>query len=234
MENREDTAAPSDPTQILLGSCGFELGLAGLAILLGWAAGPDPRELIPQPGQWRQIGIGLLYGTVASVPWMLVLLILNKIPWKWLQDLFSTSLHALEFLKPLGTWELAALAASAGVGEELLFRGWLQYSLSGPVNEWTTANLTSAILVSSVIFGLVHAISRAYVVFAFLMSAYLGVLFVVTGNLLVPVVTHAVYDFFALMMLSSHLHSGVTDGDEAQSNGQPQDGAANKSSDKAE
>jgi membrane protease YdiL (CAAX protease family) len=56
-------------------------------------------------------------------------------------------------------------------------------------------------VVASVLFGLVHAITRAYVVIAALFGAYLGWLWLVTGDLTVPIVVHALYDFLVLVYL---------------------------------
>jgi membrane protease YdiL (CAAX protease family) len=53
------------------------------------------------------------------------------------------------------------------------------------------------------VFGLAHPISTTYAVLASLIGIYLGFLFVATDNLLVPIVTHAAYDFLALVYLLS-------------------------------
>ena len=50
-------------------------------------------------------------------------------------------------------------------------------------------------------FGLLHPITRAYAVIAALLGAYLGGLWLAGGNLLTPIVAHALYDFVALVYL---------------------------------
>ena len=55
--------------------------------------------------------------------------------------------------------------------------------------------------VASVLFGLAHAITVSYVLLAALMGLYLGWLWIATGNLLVPIMAHAGYDFLALVYL---------------------------------
>lgn len=90
-------------------------------------------------------------------------------------------------------WQLAVIAALAGLCEETLFRGALQGGLSpklGPGGAWAVASL---------LFGLCHAANRPYAVAATLLGAWLGGLYALTGNLLVPVLTHAFYDFVALL-----------------------------------
>lgn len=93
------------------------------------------------------------------------------------------------------TAQLVAISLLAGVAEELLFRGVIQVSLQqllGPVG---------GLLVASALFGAAHWISVAYVAFASLMGLYLGLLYWMTGNLLVPVIIHGLYDFLALRLL---------------------------------
>ena len=53
----------------------------------------------------------------------------------------------------------------------------------------------------AILFGLLHAVNVAYAVLAALMGLYLGWLWMATGNLAVPIVAHAVYDFLALVYI---------------------------------
>ncbi|HWI57421.1 MAG TPA: CPBP family intramembrane glutamic endopeptidase, partial [Bacillota bacterium] len=89
--------------------------------------------------------------------------------------------------------QLAILSLIAGIGEEALFRGAIQGSLAERVG------LTLAVALSSALFGASHLITWTYGIIAAFISVYLGLLWIGTGNLLVPMVTHAVYDFVALM-----------------------------------
>jgi membrane protease YdiL (CAAX protease family) len=89
--------------------------------------------------------------------------------------------------------QLATLSAVAGLGEELLFRFFLQ----SWVSQWTGAAV--GLLLASLVFGVCHWVSPAYALIAALVGAYLGVLFILTSNLLVPALAHAVYDFVALV-----------------------------------
>ena len=54
---------------------------------------------------------------------------------------------------------------------------------------------------ASVLFGLLHPITAAYVVLAALIGLYLGCLFDLTESLLVVVVAHALYDFVLLVWM---------------------------------
>jgi membrane protease YdiL (CAAX protease family) len=67
--------------------------------------------------------------------------------------------------------------------------------LAGWLGPW------AALALVSVLFGLVHPITPAYAVLATLAGAYLGWAYLASGNLLVPVLAHALYDFTALVYL---------------------------------
>jgi uncharacterized protein len=91
--------------------------------------------------------------------------------------------------------ELLLLAACAGVGEEALFRGVIQAALLDRLPAWVALALTA------LLFGAAHALSAAYAVLATLMGLYLGGLQLAGDNLLVPILTHGLYDLVALRLL---------------------------------
>jgi membrane protease YdiL (CAAX protease family) len=95
-----------------------------------------------------------------------------------------------------GPGSLALVALMAGVAEEALFRGVIQVSLLGRVP------VAAAVGIAAVVFGAAHWVSTTYAVLACLVGLYLGVLFQTSGNLLVPITTHALYDFIALLVLA--------------------------------
>lgn len=140
---------------------------------------------------WEAIGWGLL-GAAAMV---LLLWIIDKFPhgpFRQVKDLGDYIRPILRNCEPIDYWLLATLA---GFCEEILFRGWGQGLLSQYVSPWT-ANLLLAIP-----FGLCHAISMTYIVVAGIISVFLGGLLIWTDNLLVPMITHGVYDLIALYMV---------------------------------
>jgi membrane protease YdiL (CAAX protease family) len=66
-----------------------------------------------------------------------------------------------------------------------------------------------ALALASVIFGVFHLVTKTYALIATLIGAYLGILWMVVGNLLAPIATHAVYDFVALAyFLRAHVRQG--------------------------
>ena len=99
------------------------------------------------------------------------------------------------FFQSCTVLDLAAISVVAGLGEEMLLRGVIQ----GALARWL--GVRPALALASAIFGLVHAITLTYILLAVLAGAYLGLVWLTTGNLLTAVVTHAVYDFVMLVFL---------------------------------
>jgi membrane protease YdiL (CAAX protease family) len=97
--------------------------------------------------------------------------------------------------------ELALLAALAGLGEELLFRGVVQSGLARII----PAPLD--LLAASSLFGLAHFATATYAIVAAVMGLYLGIMFLVQGTLFAPIVTHALYDFVALLLVVRRYHA---------------------------
>jgi len=99
-----------------------------------------------------------------------------------------------EVLGRLSLADCLLLAAWSSVGEEAFFRGALQ-----PLLGWVTASL---------VFGLVHFVPRReflpWTGFAVLVGFLLGWLFEATGNLVAPVVAHAVVNALNLRFLALH------------------------------
>ena len=91
--------------------------------------------------------------------------------------------------------ELVLVAALAGLGEEALFRGVVQTALLPHLPAW------AAVAATAMLFGLAHFLSPIYAVLATLVGGYLGWLLLASGNLLVPILAHALYDLVALGLL---------------------------------
>jgi len=95
-----------------------------------------------------------------------------------------------------GDWSilrLAIISALAGLCEEALFRALLQGGLTELLGTWP------ALFAAGIVFGILHRITWIYAILASLIGLYLGTLWIWTGNLLVPVLSHALYDFVALL-----------------------------------
>jgi uncharacterized protein len=172
-------------------AAGFEASLAVVALGLGWLLGIKPLETLT----WAPDSLG--WGIAAALPLFSVLWLMVRFPWGPFRDLLRIVDELVVTMFHRATlFELAMISLMAGIGEELLFRGVVQTALS----QWTGSEI-AALIVSGVLFGVVHSVTRTYTVLATLVGIYLGWLWLVTGNLLAPVVTHAVYDFGALWYL---------------------------------
>lgn len=164
--------------------------LIGAAVLRHWT-GADERV----PLEWS--ARGLLVGVVASAPTLLLLV--------WLLRTRLPAVRRLdrlveEILAPLvrrgGVVGVVVISILAGLGEELLFRGWLQVEL----DRWGLG-VWPALLLASAVFGALHWITAWYALLAGLIGAYYGVLLWTTGDLLVPATAHFVHDLVALGLL---------------------------------
>jgi membrane protease YdiL (CAAX protease family) len=192
------------PDELFTTAVVFELALGALALFLGWALGPDARAMIPEfsfENGWM-IAKGIGYGCLAAIPVLVFIDVVRRLPFE--------SVRALERLGEDGMFkallelrgiELVLISICAGVGEELLFRGWLMYFLAaGGDGGPTMVQLGAALVASSIAFGLVHPITKLYVVLAAIMGLYFGLLLIWTENLLVPIAAHAAYDAVQLII----------------------------------
>jgi uncharacterized protein len=169
----------------------FEGGLAVAACVAGLFMDVPPWQRIVW--KWNQVGVGI----AAAVPMILGLLAIRRVhtgPLARLNEVVDQLLVPL-FIR-CNMVQLAVVGAVAGIGEEFLFRGVMQ-----PLVGDFLGNI-AGIAITSVIFGLLHAVTRTYAVLAFLVSVYLGWLAIATNDLLAPILTHAIYDFFALVYLT--------------------------------
>ena len=146
--------------------------------------------LLPFAVHWMAI----LYGVIGSIPCLLLLyFLLSTTGWKWkpLQNIYEILDDFLPTLREMSTWQLIVLGLSAGIGEESLFRGVLQ-----PMLTWMMP-VSVSIVVTSLVFGLLHAVTPTYFILATMISIYLGWMAVVCDNLLVPILIHGIYDAIA-------------------------------------
>lgn len=169
----------------------FEGGLVVVALLIGWGFDVDPLERFAW--EWSAVGWGL----AGVVPLYSTFLLFARFP---VGPLGEIKQLLLELLGPIlvncRKTEMAVIALLAGLGEEVLFRGLLLPLTGGD-------SFYFGLIWSSLLFGLAHAITPTYVVLAAIAGAYLAVQWQLTDNLLVPIITHAVYDYLAFVKLSS-------------------------------
>src|SRR5262249_7347214 len=178
--------------QLMILAVLFEGGMVAGALLLGWLTGVSFWERL----WWDSLHLAL--GIAAALPLLLLLILFSPLSWGPLERIRR---FVDEVVRPLfrrcTLLDFVIICVLAGAGEELLFRGFVQDALAAEYGPWT------ALVAASLLFGLLHPITFTYVVLAALAGAYFGRLYLASGNLLVPIVAHALYDFVALVWLLS-------------------------------
>jgi membrane protease YdiL (CAAX protease family) len=186
--------------------CLFELSLLVFALLWGhWFQFPVLADV--------RFGLKpLLIGAAAALPPLIFFL------WTLRSELPIFRRHRRlmeELIRPMfSRWsvvQLGVLSLVAGVSEEVLFRAAIQGSLGDRVGS------SLALVLASLAFGAVHLLTWTYGGVVVIIGAYLGWLWIWTGNLLVPITVHAVYDFLALVyFLRIHRPENQAEGTERE------------------
>lgn len=114
-----------------------------------------------------------------------------------------------EFGRTLGALNLRQafiFALASGVGEEMLFRGFLQQYLSGVVFTGAAGDWLG-LTASSLVFGMLHIGPDVrkmlpWTGLAIVLGFAFGLMYLYTGNLLAPIVAHFTINFFNLQTIS--------------------------------
>ncbi len=172
-----------------------EGGLVVLALGLGWWLGCPPLRTL----RWTLAGAS--WGAAAGgLMLLLIPATLRLRMWPFSDVLRVVEELLVPMFRDCRLVDLAVIAALAGLGEEMLFRGVIQDAVSGRVGG--PYGIWIGLAVASLLFGAAHPFSSGYFVLATLMGLYLGGIWIAFDhNLLVPVTAHAVYDFLALVYL---------------------------------
>ena len=171
--------------------------LIPLALLLALLLGQTPWSEFRWP-----LGT-LLLSLAATMPLVGGLALFAALGPRWFRELDALVRPAVEALfGGRGHFAVVVAALLAGFGEELLFRGVLQAWLSGLIGPWF------GVALAAIVFGLLHAVSRAYFVVATAMGLYLGALYAFTDNLTVVSLVHALYDWVAIEYVRLRIGDG--------------------------
>jgi len=170
----------------------FLISQCALAAVALWLV---DENLWAEQSQEYSILSSLLYGVVlAVVNWALLFVGVKNVP------LFADKTREMlapirQILMSMKAWQLVIVALMAGVSEELFFRALLQ--------NYTAQYLPGliSILLVSIVFGLLHASSMAYFVFAFVISLIFGIVYFVEPDIVMLVVWHGVYDVIAMLVI---------------------------------
>lgn len=180
----EDVSEATKAWSTIAGSLVF----VGLAFFIGMLTGISPIATLSISGQ------DFLWAIAATFPMLSILVGLEVINHP---TVLSFRERQIEFFANLGfeftPLRILLMSLGAGVGEELLFRGALQGWLSQQLP------IFAAIIIPSIIFGLLHHANRVYMIIAGVIGAYLGGVFWLTGNIVVPIIAHTLYDIVAFV-----------------------------------
>jgi membrane protease YdiL (CAAX protease family) len=93
----------------------------------------------------------------------------------------------------------AGMSLVVGVGEEIVFRGWLIRWLAGaPLG----LGLVAAVIVAAAVFGIDHGYQGvAGIVSTAVLALVFTLIFLATGTLWVPIVAHALIDLRVLLLV---------------------------------
>lgn len=166
--------------------------IGGIGLALAWGFQIGFSELS------RFAWMDLVWGVVCTLPPLIAFFITCR----WPIGPFIQMRHTIEsslatYFHDCTIWHFAAIAAAAGIGEEALFRGFIQPLLES----WTTTG--RGLVLASALFGFLHPITRTYIVSAAIIGVYLGWIWLVFDrHILVPITVHALYDLVALLFLS--------------------------------
>lgn len=178
----------------------FYLFLAlGGAIWIGWRGRTIPLELfVDRAAWWQDLALGLGVGGALLGLWEALRRMVPRA--RDLEDKLT------EVLGPLEPGEAVSLALISGFAEELFFRGAVQGSIPG----------AGGFVVALIVFTLLHTgpgpAFRLWTGFAALAGAALGGLMLWRGNLLAPVVAHALVNAVNLRRLAGRAATGPSEG----------------------
>ena len=172
------------------------VAFAGQFVTATPATGALTESDLVKPSTW-------LGAACVTVPMFVLLYLERGSRFFWLRELWELSGEVLGPVVTRVTFaELVVVSLFAGIGEELLFRGFLQSWLG-------TYELLVALVVPNLLFGLLHWISRGYAVCTFCIGLYFSCLlhFADSVNLATLMIAHSLYDLVALMCLAREVQS---------------------------
>lgn len=177
----------------------FEAGLGLAAVVLGWLFDVSPWGTLTHldAANWVRAG---LWSVIAATLLSGAMILGDRYPIGMLRDLRTcVERDVLPLFRRTSVGGLLLISLAAGVGEELLFRGFLQAVIAdrigAPAGPWIGLTL------AAILFGACHWLCAAYGILATGIGMLLGLMFLVSGSLAAPMLTHGLYDFLVLLYL---------------------------------
>lgn len=182
---------------LLVMEWGLTLGLLAWWLLAG--RGIDALGLVSGYSGWGWLALGLGLGATAFMIWQMSRVLKSPEDLLKLRDSMG-NLKALAPQTPTEHRAFALVSVTAGVCEEILYRGILLAVLTPVVGLWP------AVAISSVIFGMGHLYQGfTGLVKTTLVGLAMALLTVFSGSLLVAIVLHVVIDLTSGRMMGAAL-----------------------------
>ena len=174
------------------------MALVAMAVYVAWGKLIERREVaeLSLPGAGREWAIGGLIGVVLYAGCVLLLMVVG--------------MYRIEGLNPLSYMiPAAAMAVKSSVFEELVFRGVLFRSVEDMAGSWV------AIIVSSLVFGLLHLINpdatiAGAVYIAIEAGLLLAAAYLVTRRLWMAIGYHMLWNYVQSAVFSGIVSGGVS------------------------
>lgn len=180
---------------------GVEGGMAGLALFTGWLGffeHSQPLASIDIP----VIKNAVKWGLLGMIPMLAYLLVFHFWPLGILRDMRTfVDEHLVPLFRSLQIHHFVVIALLAGFCEEIFFRWCLQ----GGIASWIGGDtgMIVGLVVASIVFGVCHWVNFSYAFCTTVVGVYLGLMMVWTGTWLAPAITHALFDFIALLYIAN-------------------------------
>ena len=168
------------------------IALEGAFIAVAWIG-----ALLTGVRFWQAISFnvtGLAWGAALTLPMIACTFVIARNSGRLFSQMRADFERVVSLFKDCTVADLFWISLAAGVGEEVLFRGFIQTYLGELTQPYF------ALVITSIVFGALHAVSVSYFIFATIVGLYLGGLFLWSDNLLIPIAAHFLYDFVALSL----------------------------------
>lgn len=158
------------------------------------------------PGEIRWLagsaGASFITGMLVAIAAVILLPAILAI---WSEKIRAKAAKAAESLSYLLPWNAKErlwwwpVCLTAGICEEVLYRGFLLHYLHTTPFQFI---LTWSLIIAAAIFGIGHLYQGVKGLFSTAVLGFvLGVIFVMTGSLLIPIILHAVLDLRILLLI---------------------------------
>ena len=136
----------------------------------------------------------IIWGIILGVVTFVLVIFITRLPFS--KSLREICKQLVPIFQGFPLWKIITLSLAAGLGEELLFRGFFQ--------QWLMTYMSTevAILLASLGFGLLHFFSFSYFVLTTVLGVIFGITYVETNSLLLVMSWHAVYDVLVIWVFS--------------------------------